>query len=140
MNQMEQLKPPKDFDTLLYWNFTCILAIAFLFMTYANGESTIRYVSTFNPSDLLSQITEHQNFGLFNVSINYSLEDINSRNAGLLMKYRNDLIKQNYKIPYIQLGIYWILMPLIDWIYIIWYFTKIYKHHYSKLEGGDFNG
>jgi hypothetical protein len=115
-------KIPRDLDNLLWYNFTFLIVIAFLSMQFANGEVQLKYIENFNPSNMPNVTTQNNNFGIFNISINYSLEDTNNKNIGQLMEYKNNIIKQNYRIPYINLFIYWILMPLIDCIYLIWFY------------------
>jgi membrane protein required for beta-lactamase induction len=106
---------PKDLDNLLWYQFTFLIVIAFLMMTFANGEIQLKYMDNF-----IGKTDYNISIPSFNVS--YSVEDINQRNIGQLIKYKNDLIKQNYRIPYIVLFIYWVVMPLIDYIYLVWFF------------------
>jgi hypothetical protein len=117
---MIQLRPPKDFDTLLYYNFTVLICIAILQMFYSNGVTTIQYIDRTFPNSINEGLTVNNSMILWNYT--RPLDDT----LGSMMKYRADLTKQNLKIPYVILILYWGVIPLINWIYIFWWFRNKY--------------
>lgn len=113
-------RAPKDFDNLLYYQMTLFFIIAFLLMSFKDGQSTIYYIDNVPKPSGFSQNYVNERLYLTNYS---NLSSLSSpKSLGSIMGYEQDLIKQNYKIPYINLFIFWVLSPLLNYIYLIWFF------------------
>lgn len=116
--KMELLKLPRDFDFMMFVNCMFLFMIAFFIMTFNNGESTIKYINNIN-----GVIPSFENNTLNNLS-SININNLDNKNIGSLMKYQSDLIKQNFKFPYFELIIYWLVLPVFNISYGLWCWKK----------------
>lgn len=130
MSEQTLLSP--DVDFLFFVHFCILISISFLMMTFANGESTIQYINPYlaqNGSSVLPTLFSENRSG-FNAQA-VQLQDnkeyllgIEARNIGQLMEYKTRLIKQQFKIPLVMLFLYWVMIPLVNLLYVIYSFRK----------------
>lgn len=117
----------KDLD--LYFDFKIIFLalLSIMYFFFSSGMNTLLYIEDCSP--LLVSSTD---------SVSMSL-------VGDVMIYKTNLISRYYKLPEYMLFIYWIVLPLIDLFFIVYWFyrgdIKSPKSLYTSLfynKSGDF--
>lgn len=114
---------PSDVKFIQYSLEGILFVICALSLFFANGQSTIQYIDRYvsYSSDDLDFSNVSFNLGINNQSIQLVETDLT---IGKIMKYRTDLVKQNFRIPYVILFMYWVLFPLFCWIFVIYSFFR----------------
>lgn len=118
---MSQIQVKKGLSLTMFTLEGILFVIVAFQLFFTNGESTILYIDSTFPNYIdFSNVSFVLGFN------NISIDAVQSEDSiGQIMQYRINLVKQNFRIPYIQLFMYWVLFPIVCWSYVIYSFKKV---------------
>lgn len=113
---------PSDLDLYFDFKIVTLALIGIMWFFFTSNGATLLYIEKCNPDfSFTAQVPEYNFSGGLDSQIylkNVSFDG--NGTLGGLMKYKTDLVAQNFKIPYYVLFLYWVILPFIDLYYIIY--------------------
>lgn len=140
VKKMLRFDLPSDVDLYFDFKVVTLALIGIMFFFFSSGQNTLYYLEFCSGTNLIDDITGPEYITITEtplIYVNFTVDPMGKiqtngdlirkfylDNAGKLMQYKRDLTKQQYQIPMYMIFLYFIVLPLIDVVFIIYWWKK----------------
>lgn len=119
VKKMLRFDLPSDVDLYFDFKVVTLALIGIMFFFFSSGQNTLLYIEECFPQGFVDISSDSSVNYLQNNLANLSFLGQKNDQVGAIMKYKSDLTKKQFFIPYYMQILYWIVLPLIDLIFLI---------------------